>query len=232
MTTTSGDTSVAPGHVTVDPAILSFGTPVALLSTVDAAGRPNLAPMSSVFWLGHTAVLGLGARSQTARNLRETAECVINLPSADQVVAVDRIARTTARDPVPTRKAAAGYTHEPDTFGRAGLTPVPAEVVAPPRAAEGPVHLEARLVHTHPLGRDDPAAAGGTLAFEVRVLRVHVHPSVRLPGTAHRIDPDRWRPLIMSFQQFYGLGPRVHASRLGEIDEEWYRPGRGTSPAR
>lgn len=53
-----------------------------------------------------------------------------------------------------------------------------------------------------------------------------------LPGTAHRIDPDRWRPLIMSFQQFYGLGPRLHASRLGEIDEEWYRPGRGTSPAR
>jgi hypothetical protein len=27
----------------------------------------------------------------------------------------------------------------------------------------------------------------------------------------------------MSFQQFYGLGPRVHSSRLASIDEERYR---------
>lgn len=216
--------TTAHEHVTVDPGILYFGTPVALLSTLDAHGRPNLAPMSSVFWLGRTAVLGLGARSQTAANLQATRECVINLPSAAQVAAVDRIALTTGRDPVPARKAAAGYTHVRDKFARAGLTPVPSDVVTPPRAAECPVHLEARLVHTHPLGGNEPGTAGATLAFEVRVLRVHVHESVRLPGSAHRIDPDRWRPLIMSFQQFYGLGPRLHPSRLGEIDEEWYRP--------
>lgn len=61
-----------PTHVVVDPAILYFGTPVALLSTVDADGRVNLAPMSSVFRLGRTAALGLGARSQTALNLLAT----------------------------------------------------------------------------------------------------------------------------------------------------------------
>jgi hypothetical protein len=78
-------------------------------------------------------------------------------------------------------------------------------------------------VHAHPLGCDDSARAGSLVAFEVRVTRVHGLESVRLPGTAHRVDPDRWRPLLMSFQRFYGLGPEAHPSRLATIDEDWYR---------
>jgi len=53
---------------------------------------------------------------------------------------------------------------------------------------------------------------------------VHVAEVVRLPGHRNRIDRDRWRPLIMSFQQFYGLGGRVQPSTLAEIPEEAYRP--------
>ncbi|OUD81471.1 Flavin reductase like domain protein [Clavibacter michiganensis subsp. michiganensis] len=119
-------------HVRIDPAILYFGTPVALLSTVGVDGRVNLAPMSSLFWLGSTAVLGMGSRSQTAANLRDTGEVVINLPSADQVDAVDRLALTTGRDPVPADKAAVGYRHVADRFAHAGLTPHASETVAPP----------------------------------------------------------------------------------------------------
>lgn len=52
---------------------------------------------------------------------------------------------------------------------------------------------------------------------------MHVHPGIRLPGTENRIDPDAWRPLIMSFQYFYGLGDQLHPSKLAAIDEEWYR---------
>lgn len=55
------------------------------------------------------------------------------------------------------------------------------------------------------------------------VSRVHVHPDIRLAGTENRIDPDTWRPLIMSFQHYYGLGGRLHSSKLATIDEEWYR---------
>ncbi|MFC8732620.1 flavin reductase family protein [Luteimicrobium sp. NPDC057192] len=223
FTTPAPAATTTPTHAVIDPAILYFGTPVVLLSTLDAGGHANLAPMSSVFWLGKTAVLGLGARSQTALNLEATGECVLNLPSSAQVDAVDRIALTTGRDPVSARKSAAGYRHEPDKFGRAGLTPVPSDTVAPPRVAQCPVNLEARLVHTHPLERDDPEEAGSVVAFEVRVTRVHVHEDVRMAGTAHRVDPDRWRPLLMSFQRFYGLGGEVHPSRLASIDEEWYR---------
>ena len=39
-------------HVMSEPNILYFGTPVVVLSTVNEDGSYNLAPMSSVFWLG------------------------------------------------------------------------------------------------------------------------------------------------------------------------------------
>jgi flavin reductase (DIM6/NTAB) family NADH-FMN oxidoreductase RutF len=207
-------------HDVIDPAILYFGTPVVLLSTVSAAGAVNLMPMSSAFWLGHTGVLGMAKRSQTYQNLAETGECVLNLPSAAQVSAINRLALTTGRDPVPPRKAAAGYRYELDKFGRAGLTPVPADTVLPPRVAECPVNLEARVTDIHQLEKEEGT---GPVAVEVAVTRVHVHPGIRLPGTENRIDPDAWRPLIMSFQHFYGLGDRLHPSKLATIDEEWYR---------
>jgi flavin reductase (DIM6/NTAB) family NADH-FMN oxidoreductase RutF len=210
-------------HDVIDPAILYFGTPVVLLSTVSAAGAVNLMPMSSAFWLGHTGVLGLGTRSQTYRNVADTGECVLNLPSAALASAVNGLALTTGRDPVPPVKAAAGYQYEPDKFRRAGLTPVPADTVRPPRAAECPVNLEARVTEIHELEKDGTGRGAGTVAVEVAITRVHVHPGIRLPGTENRVDPDAWRPLIMSFQHFYGLGDRLHPSKLATIDEEWYR---------
>lgn len=209
-------------HVQIDPSILYFGTPVALISTVDLQGKPNLMPMSSVFWLGHTAMLGVGTRSQTSQNLRDTGECVINLPSVDLVSAVDSLALTTGRDPVPDGKADVGYEYVADKYARAGLTPEASELVVPDRAAECPVAMEGRVTDVYDLEKPDPVAAGGTIAVEVRIVGVHVHPAICMPGHRNRIDPDRWRPLIMSFQRFYGLSGEVHPSRLSSIDEEWY----------
>src|SRR5919107_1949875 len=74
-----------PAHVTIDPAILYFGTPVVLLSSLNEDGTTNLMPMSSVWWLGRRAVLGIGAKSQTALNLERHPEVVMNLVSADLV---------------------------------------------------------------------------------------------------------------------------------------------------
>ena len=210
-------------HVLVDPAILYFGTPVALIATRSGAGVPNLMPMSSVFWLGHTAVLGIGSRSQTAMNLRDTGECVINLPESSQVDAVDRLALTTGRDPVPPRKASVGYVQVSDKFAHAGLTACAATTVGAARVAECPVNLEGRVVAVHELEKDDPAHGRSALAFEAKVTAVHVHDSIRMSGTENRIDPVRWSPLLMSFQRFFERGDEVLPSRLAGIDEEWYR---------
>ncbi|HEX8243216.1 MAG TPA: flavin reductase family protein [Longimicrobium sp.] len=125
-------------HTVIDPAILYFGTPVVLVSSVNPDGSPNLAPMSSAWWLGKSCMLGFGARSHTPANILRTGECVLNLPSAAQVSAVDRLARTTGSDPVPPHKLAMGYRTERDKFAAAGLTPLTADLVDPPRVAECP----------------------------------------------------------------------------------------------
>lgn len=208
----------------IDPAILYFGTPVVLISSENEDGSTNVAPMSSAWWLGRSCLLGFGGLSKTPQNIQRTGECVLNLPSVEQVAAVDRLARTTGSDPMPPHKVAMGYRHEPDKLGCGRLTAVSSTLVRPPRLLECPVQLEARLVSGHPLAADDPLRRGRLVALEVEVVRVHVDEALLLEGSSDRIDPDRWRPLIMSFCQFYGLGDRVHHSRLAEIPESAYRP--------
>ncbi|MBY0489682.1 MAG: flavin reductase family protein [Gemmatimonadaceae bacterium] len=209
-------------HVAIDPAILYFGTPVVLVSSRNPDGSANLAPMSSAWWLGTSCVLGFGARSATPANIQRTGQCVLNLPSVQQSDLVNRLVRTTASDPVPPHKIAMGYAYEGEKFGRAGATALPGTAVDVPRVAECPVHLEAELEAVHPLAVRDPLRRGGLIALEMRIVAVHVAESIRLPGYAHRVDPDAWRPLIMSFQRLYGLGAPVE-SRLAEIPEEAYR---------
>jgi flavin reductase (DIM6/NTAB) family NADH-FMN oxidoreductase RutF len=209
-------------HVTAHPSILYCGTPVALLSTLNEDGTANLAPMSSVFWLGYRAFLGLQSTSKTSENLRRTGELVINLPSPDQVAAIDRLARTTGSDPIPQDKIDRGYFHVKDKFGEAMLTQVPGETVSSPRALECPIQFEAVLEHNHRYDQGGPLDGFITI-FEARITRVHVEETILMDGHVDRIDPDKWRPVIMSFQEFYGLGPKLHPSRLGEIPEEAYR---------
>ena len=54
-------------HNVIDPAILYFGTPVVLVSSVNPDGSPNLAPMSSAWWLGRSCMLGFGAARRRRR---------------------------------------------------------------------------------------------------------------------------------------------------------------------
>jgi hypothetical protein len=57
----------------------------------------------------------------------------------------------------------------------------------------------------------------------VEIVGAHVEERLLVAGREDRIDPDAWRPLIMSFCRFYGLGGEVHPSRLAEIPESAYR---------
>jgi hypothetical protein len=96
-------------HVTSEPGILYFGAPVVLISTTNEDGSYNLAPMSSAFWLGWRCLLGLAGTSKTTQNIMRTGECVLNLPSVDNVAAVNLLARTTGSNPVPEGKVRRGY---------------------------------------------------------------------------------------------------------------------------
>src|SRR3984893_14941635 len=104
-------------HLSVEPAILYLGTPVVLVSSMNENGSPNLAPMSSAFWLGWRCMLGFEAVSKTPRNVIRAGECVLNLPSMDQVGAINRISMVTGSNPVPSGKTLRGYRHPADKLG-------------------------------------------------------------------------------------------------------------------
>ena len=196
------------GHQVITPRILYFGTPVVLLSTENEDGSPNLAPMSSAWALGQVVVLGLGVHSRTGRNLTDRPELVINLPAPEHWAAVERLAPLTGQDPVPPPKQGT-FRYEPAKFDAAGLCPVPAELVRPPRVAECPIQLEARAARV----RLD--SAGDFLIVEAHVLRVHADPRLVVPGTQH-VDPARWSPLIYNFRHYFGLGAELGHSFRSE----------------
>lgn len=211
-------------HKTIEPGILYFGTPVILISTVNEDGSYNLAPMSSAFWLGWRCMLGLGSVSKTTQNMKRTYECVLNLPSVDNVASVNNLALTTGSNPVPGGKVQRGYRFVKDKFETADMTAVSSEIVDAPRVWECPVQLEAVVKTVHGLGEDDPARQGQVNIFEVLIKRVHVDEAILMDGECDRIDPDKWRPIIMSFQKFYGLESRqLHDSALAEIPEHLYK---------
>ncbi|KAB2842628.1 MAG: flavin reductase family protein [Melioribacteraceae bacterium] len=200
-------------HKVIQPKIMYFGTPVVLVSTLNEDGTANLAPISSAWWLGQNCMLGIGTRSKTVENLLREKQCVLNLPSANMVDAVDRLALTTGKNPVPDYKTKMNFIYEPNKFERAGLTQIESELVNAPRAKECPVHLEAIVQRIHHFGKEDSNLAG----IEVEIIRVHIEEELLNSEKRHYIDSDKWKPLIMSFCEFYGTGNKIHRSRLAEV---------------
>ena len=203
-------------HSVVPLKVLYFGTPVVLVSTCNEDGTTNLAPMSSAWWLGQHAMIGMSDASQTARNLLREGECVLNLVPSSLASSVDRMALTTGSAEVPAYKARMGYRHVHDKFAVSGLTAQRSQLVRPGRVAECPIQLECTVASVASFGGEDATAT----AFELEVLRAHVADEVQVPGTAH-VDTDAWDPLIMKFCEFFGDAANLRSSRLAAA---WHIP--------
>jgi flavin reductase (DIM6/NTAB) family NADH-FMN oxidoreductase RutF len=79
---------------------------------------------------------------------------------------------------------------------------------------ECPVQMEGIVHDVRPFGKNVAANA-----FEVHIVKLHVDESLLVAGSdSHRphIDPVKWRPLIMSFCRFFGVGDELHPSRLAQ----------------
>ena len=142
--------------------------PIGWISTVSAAGVRNIAPFS--FFTAITAdpptVCFAPAskpgrvKKDTLANVEDTGEFVINIVSEELGEAMN----DTATD----------YPADIDEFERAGLTPLASEIVAPPRIAESPVHMECRLQTTVPVGNAGAILVIGEVVLfhiEERVIR-------------------------------------------------------------
>lgn len=217
LQTVGMDSYRSPDTRIIHPSILYFGTPVVLITTRNADGSTNITPMSSAWALADRVVIGLAGGGQGLANLQRERECVLNLADEDHVDAVERMAPTTGRDPVPAWKQQNGYRHEADKFALSGLHTAPSLTVDAPRIAECPLQLEARLVLAveRPLDawRD---AAGGYFIAELEVLHVHAHDEVVVPGTQH-IDPRRYQPLFYLFRHYVGRGQALGKTFKAEV---------------
>ena len=190
----------------IEPKILYFGTPVAVISSLNEDGETNIAPMSSFWALGWTFLLGINESTQTADNLRRHPECVVNLPSPEMWPQIETLAPLTAKNPVPEIKAKSKYHYEPEKFQAAKLTPLPSELVKPARVQECPVQMEARVRAVHQLGGEKLQEIGGAIAAEIEILRVHVASDLIFNG--RYINPAKWSPLIYNFRHYYRLAPK------------------------
>ena len=194
--------------IPIHPSIYYYGTPVALITTVNPDGSANISPMSSSFALADRVVLGMSEGGQGLDNLRRQGECVINLPGPALWQEVERLAPTTGRQPVPEAKRALGYRFVPDKFRCAGLTSLNSSRVAPPRIAECPLQLEARLLAGHSAKHEACASRPAFAILETQVLQAHAHRDIMIAGTQH-IDTAYWQPLLYVFRHYFGTGPRL-----------------------
>ncbi len=172
--------------------------PIGWISTLDAEGRANLAPYSFfnaladspplVMYASNGRKTGVDEAKDTLANLRATAEFVVNV-----VPFALRDAMNLSSAPFPAGD---------DEFARAGLTPAPCRVVAPPRVAEAPAALECRLWRVVDLPGEANAMAIG------EVVGVHIDEAALADG---RVDVTRFQPLARLGYRDYAAVREVFA---------------------
>ena len=109
--------------------------PVYLISTVDENGIYNIAPYGMVMPVSYNPLIisvGSDKSRDTYKNILQTNEFVLNVPSLELLRKVNRTA-----DPIPS---------DQDEFVHADLTPIKSEIVQPPRIGECRAHLECETI--------------------------------------------------------------------------------------
>jgi len=160
--------------------------PIAWVSSVDAAGVPNLAPFSYFMAITHdppTIAFSASPRAETGggrgkkdtlRNVEATREFVVNM--VDDALAEQM--NVTSGD----------YAPEIDEFTQASLAAAPSVKVKAPRVATAPINMECRVVQIIPIGNLPSTLVIG------QIVHLHVRDDVYDPASG-RLDMHRLRPV-------------------------------------
>ena len=169
---------------------LLFPTPVLLVGTYDREGKPNL---MNAAWGGiccsqpPCVSVSLRKATYSYASLLEHKAFTIGIPSQDQMEEADYVGIASGRDV--------------DKFAATGFTPVRSDLVDAPFAAELPLVLECRLLHTLEIGLH-------TL-FVGEILDVKAEPAVlgddALPDIL-KIKPLAFDP---ARRGYYGIGAHL-----------------------
>jgi flavin reductase (DIM6/NTAB) family NADH-FMN oxidoreductase RutF len=178
--------------------------PIAWVTTVDRAGRVNLAPFSFFNAFGANPPVVVfsptnrrdGSKKDTLLNIETTGEFVVNAavaPLAEQV--------NSSSKELPHGESEVDYV---------GLHTVPAVKVKAPRLAESPVNLECRLRQIIPVGQGP--IAGNLVIGEVLVM----HVADRVLDDAGKVDPRKLQTIARLGGDWY-----CHSTNLFQMK----RPG-------
>ena len=139
--------------------------PICFASTIDKNGNSNLAPFSffNVFSANPPIAIFSPARSgrtgatkDTFENVKEVAECVINIVNYNMVQQVSL--------------ASSPYPKGTSEFVKAGFTPIASSLVKPFRVKESPVQLECKVNQIIELGQQ--GGAGNLVICEIVMIHV------------------------------------------------------------
>jgi len=162
--------------------------PIAWVSTIGADGSVNLAPFSffnGVAGRPPTVMISIGRRAgnrkDTLRNAQETGEFVVHL-----------VNRAMAEAMIYT---SGDWDYEANEFELAGLATAPSVVVRPPRIANAPIAMEAKVTQIVPVeGTTSTMILGRIVRYHLQdgLLRsnglvdaVRLDPIARLGGDEH-----------------------------------------------
>jgi len=162
---------------------------VGLVTTIDRANRPNVATFAWIMSTSHDPeLIAVSVSRQRYTYECLTDEFVVNLPTKQLLEQVWTVGTLSGRNV--------------DKFQAIGLTPIPAEVVKPPRIAECPTHIECRIIDTLDTGDhtifvgEVVAKSGDSDAMKDGILNERIEPLFHLGGKKflcgrERIDVER-----------------------------------------
>lgn len=157
--------------------------PIAFVSTLSREGIRNLAPFSFFTAVSANPPVicfcpvrrpGPAPHKDTLSNILSTGEFVVNIVSEEFASQMNA--------------TSAEFPPEVDEFEASGLTPVPSDLVRPPRVAESHVQMECRLYLTIEIG--ELPGSGNLVLGEV--VRFHVDDPY---FDDFKIDPEKLRPI-------------------------------------
>ncbi|MFM7628216.1 MAG: flavin reductase family protein [Algoriphagus sp.] len=139
--------------------------PIAFASTLSKEGEVNLSPFSffNVFSAQPPILIFSPSRRVRDNSTKHTLENVLEVPEVViHVVGFDLVEQMSL--------ASTEYPRGVNEFIKAGLTPIPSQMVSPPRVKEAPISFECKVNQVLPLG--DQGGAGNLVICEVQVIHL------------------------------------------------------------
>lgn len=170
-----------------------FPLPAILVTSQSGENSPNII---TIAWTGvmnsvpPVVYIGVNPLRYSHQLISESGEYVINIPTAEQVAAVDYCGLTSGR--------------AEDKFNATGFTPVPATHVKAPLIAECPVNMECKVRQVLHLESHD--------VFMADVLAVHFNEEIL--DEKGRPDYQKIKPYGYCLGEYHGLGDIIGAQGL------------------